>query len=146
MGPIPFPDLETSMKTWNAVAVTFLFLAFLQGVLADQPENSPEALQKKLHGAWKGPACGGDWALGADGTFTVERYSPGNNKLSGTWEVRWNALPPTLVLTIRTSDAPERIKVGEVWEVKLMQLDDEALAYEWPRNPGQSTRWVRVKK
>jgi len=113
---------------------------------AEKPEGVPVAVERKLHGGWKGGACQGVWAFVADGTFVLTHYSPGNNKLTGIWSVRWDALPPTLVLTIKTSDAPDRIKVGQTWEVKLTQLDDEALAYEWPQSPGQSVRYTRAKK
>jgi hypothetical protein len=113
---------------------------------ADKTKEGPPALERKLHGEWKGPACGGNWTFGADGTFAVEHYSPGNNKATGAWELRWNALPPTLALTLKTSDAPERIKVGETWEVQIIQLDDEALAYVWPKSPEKPIHWTRVKK
>jgi hypothetical protein len=111
---------------------------------ADQLKQSPVALERKLHGEWQGGACAGDWTFAPDGTYKVQRYSPGNNKLTGTWEVRWNALPPTLVLTRKTSDAPDRIKIGETLEVKLIQLDDEELAYQYPGE--QPTRYTRVQK
>ena len=113
---------------------------------ADQPKPGPGELEQKLFGVWQGPACGGEWTIGPDGTFESRHYSPGNNSLTGTWAVRWDALPPTLVLTIKTSDALDRIKVGETWQVKLVQLDDEALAYEWPAKPGKPVRWKRIKK
>ena len=117
-----------------------------QPVDVSETKGGLVALERKLHGAWKGPPCCGDWVFDADGTFAVEHYSPGGNKLTGTWELRWNALPPTLALTLKTSDAPERIKVGQTWEVKLIQLDDEALAYVWPQNPERPIYWNRVKK
>ena len=107
------------------------------------------ALEKKLHGAWEadGLDCVGDLTLRADGTFERQHYSPGNNKLTGTWEVRWNALPPTLVLTCKTSNDPDF--VGKTSEVKLTQLDDETLAYEFPGGPNPGVgmhRYKRVKK
>jgi len=113
---------------------------------ADKPDGVPIALERKLHGGWKGGACQGDWTFAADGTFVLTHYSPGNNRLTGRWSVRWDALPPTLVLTIKTSDAPDRIKIGQAWEVKLTQLDDAVLAYEWPRSPGHPVRFDRAKK
>jgi hypothetical protein len=111
---------------------------------ADQPKDAAAALQHKLHGAWKGPACGGDWTYKADGTFDVVHYSPGGNTLSGTWEVRWNALPLTLVRTCKDSDDPDL--VGKTWEVKLVELDDEALAYQDPDQypKGHTVRYTRV--
>ena len=117
-----------------------------QAVAVSNTKEDLVGLEQKLHGAWEGPPCAGDWTFGADGTFAVEHYSPGGNKLTGTWELRWNALPPTLLLTLKTSDAPERLKVGETWQVKLIQLDDETLAYVWPQNPKRTIYWNRVKK
>jgi hypothetical protein len=103
---------------------------------ADLPSDTPVVLERKLHGSWKGPACGGDWTFSSDGTY-----------LSGTWEVKWNALPPTLVYTCKTSDAPDRIKVGETSAVKLIQLDDDTLAWQhldqYPN--GHTVRYERVK-
>ena len=128
------------------------FLFSISGItIAQQPDVSNMkdglvALEGKLHGEWKGPPCGGDWVFHVDGTFAVEHYSPGNNKLTGTWELRWNALPPTLILVLKTSDAPERIKVGETWEVKLVRLDDEALAYVRPQNSDRPITWKRALK
>lgn len=119
---------------------------------ADEPQevplvadaNTPFALERKLHGDWKGPACGGDWTFAADGTYVAEHYSPGDNKLSGTWKVRWNALPPMLILNCKTSDDPDGLPAGQTWEVKLVQLDDETLAYQWPEDPsGHTVRFTR---
>ena len=132
------------IRTAVLIAASLILITSAQP--ADTPREVPVALERKLHGEWKGPACGGDWNFAPDGTYQVQHYTPGNNKLTGTWVVRWDALPPTLVLNVKTSDAPERIKVGEVWEVKLVRLDDEELAYEWPKNPGQPVHWTRVKK
>src|SRR5688572_25898464 len=76
---------------------------------ADKPREPLVALEKKLHGMWEsGRDCVGDLTLRADGTFERLHYSPGNNKLTGTWELRWNALPPTLVLTCKDSDERDR--------------------------------------
>jgi len=101
-------------------------------------------LERKLHGVWNGPACGGEWTFQPDGTFSVRHYSPGNNELAGTWKVRWNALPPTLVLACQTSDAVDRFKAGETLEVKLVELNDDALAYQYPN--GHTVRYTRPEK
>ena len=65
--------------------------------------------------------------------------------------MRWNALPPTLVLSCKTSDDPDF--VGKTLEVKLTQLDDDTLAYQFPgyRPAGEPPnagmhRYKRVKK
>ncbi len=111
---------------------------------ADKPKEPLVALEKKLHGAWEADdmVCVGDLTLRADGTFERQHYSPGNNKLTGTWEVRWNALPPTLVLACKTSNDPDF--VGKTWEFKLTQLDDETLVCQFPG--GGTHRYKRVKK
>lgn len=112
---------------------------------ADKPQEAPASLEKKLHGTWQGPACGGDWTYMADGRFEAQHYTPGNNLLSGTWEVHWNALPPTLVRTCKNSDDPEL--VGKTWEVKLIELNDAALAYQYPDQypAGHTVRYTHIE-
>jgi hypothetical protein len=110
---------------------------------ADKPKESPAALERKLHGEWIGGPCDGELVLGADGSFERRRYTPGDNKLTGSWELRWNALPPTLVLACRTSDDPDF--VGKTSEVRLIQMDDEAIAYQYAGNE-QVIRYERVKR
>lgn len=133
------------IRTAVLLAASLVFITSTSAQTADKPKETPVALERMLHGEWKGPACGGDWTFGADGNFEVQHYSPGGNQLAGTWEVRCNALPPTLVRTCKTSDDPGF--VGKTWEVKLIQLDDEALAYQYPdQHPGGHTvRYTRVK-
>jgi hypothetical protein len=88
----------------------------------------------------------GDWTFVGDGTFALKNYSPGGDSFTGVWQVRWDALPPTLILTFKTSDAPEHFKVGQTWEVKLIQLDDKSFAYERPNDPGRPVRSTRKKE
>ena len=123
-------------RTAALLAASLVFIASAQ--TADQPKQPPVALERKLLGEWEGPACGGELILRADGTFQRLHYSPGNNELTGTWEVRWNALPPTLVLTCKAADHASF--VGKE-EVKLIQLDDEVLAYQ---SGDQQYRYTRV--
>src|SRR4051794_10527544 len=82
-------------------------------------------LEKKLHGTWYGGDCVGELRLKADGTFERRGYSPGNNTLTGTWEIRWNSLPPTLKLTCTASDSADY--VGQVVEAEVVRLDDASL-------------------
>ena len=77
------------IRAATLIALSLVLIA--SSPAADKPQESQGALERKLHGEWKGPACGGDWTYKADGTFNVVHYSPGGNTLSGTWEVRWNA-------------------------------------------------------
>ncbi len=95
-------------------------------------------LEKRLHGTWKGPACGGDATFRPDGTYELKHFTPGNNTLTGTWSIRWNALPPTLIVTCRTSDfqtkdptREEYAFLGRPREAKLLELDRETLAYRF---------------
>ena len=104
----------------------------------DRPKEGPAALEQKLHGEWQGGCCIGELTLRADGTFERQHYSPGNNTLTGTWHVRWDALPATLVLTCKASDYEGY--VGRE-EVKLIRLDDDALVYQHPG--GRTTSYER---
>jgi hypothetical protein len=122
------------------LAASLVFITSAQA--ADNPKDAAAALERKLHGAWKGGPCLGEFTLKADATFERRHFSPGNYNLTGTWEVRWDALPPTLVLSCRTSDDPDSL--GKTSEVKLIQLDDEVLAYQYPGQ--RPARYTRVKK
>lgn len=39
---------------------------------ADKPKEGPSGLERKLHGMWEGPACGGRWAFAAESTFNAD--------------------------------------------------------------------------
>ena len=62
------------------------------------------ALEQKLLGTWWGGPCVGNYTLHANGTYELRKFSPGNNTLTGTWSLRWDSLPPTLVVTCKNSD------------------------------------------
>lgn len=105
------------------------------------PANGGElaALERKLLGTWKGGPCAGDYTFNADGTFECRHFTPGGNTLTGTWSLRWDALPPTLVLTCRTSDfrkkEPARAEyahLGRALEVKLLELTSDSLVLRFP--------------
>src|SRR4051812_47547828 len=105
---------------------TFALLSFAVAfpVPADQ-KDTLNALEKKLVGEWmNGGACVGDITIRADGTYERRHFSPGNNTLAGTWKVKWDALPPTLVLTCEKSDGEGH--VGKTQEVKVVRLDEDA--------------------
>jgi len=93
-------------------------------------EEAPVVLERTLCGTWKGGACMGELTLGADGNFERTHYTPGNNRVTGTWEMRWNALPPTLCLTYLTSDAEDRLPVGRTEALRLVHFDEAALDYQ----------------
>lgn len=108
----------------------------------EEPANPRPAVEKKLLGEWKGGPCMGTIHFEADGTFERRHYSPGNNRVAGTWELRWDALPPTLTFHGKTSDDPERLNKDFV--VKLVELNDETLRYQYADE--QSAPYERVKK
>src|SRR5262245_50879758 len=144
------PGGVTSFPVWNmsmirpTILLAASFVAWTSVQAAPRLKPEPVDLERMLHGEWVGPACGGEWTFGAEVTFAVRHYSPGNNEFAGTWKVRRDSLPPTLVLTCKESDAPDRIKVGEASEVKLIELSDDALAYQYSN--GHKVRYVRPKK
>jgi hypothetical protein len=124
------------MKMAIVSAAAVLLVASSQGVLAvPAPSGKARgkeaaALEKKLLGSWKGqePVCAGNMLFRADGTYEWTEFGPGGDNSTGTWKVRWDALPPTLVLTRRTSEEPE--EDGKITELKLIRLDDTNLALE----------------
>jgi hypothetical protein len=127
------------------IRVALLYVASLVLLFPVQPPDrraeGPAALVRKLHGEWSSGPCIGELTLRADGTFERQHYSPGDNTLTGTWEVRWDALPPTLILTCTASDYEGYIGREEV---KLIRLDDEALVYQHPG--GRTIPYERGRK
>ncbi|WP_020475534.1 hypothetical protein [Zavarzinella formosa] len=109
----------------------------------EKPKEGSAALEQKLLGDWKGGPCQGDWTFMPDGAFNLSAYSPGGIKADGTWKVRWDALPPTLMITFKTSDDDDM--VGKTWELKLLELDDNAVSWQHPANE-KPTKHVRRKR
>jgi hypothetical protein len=111
--------------------------------LGKEREKELAALEKKMVGAWKGQSpCGGTFLFRADGTYELTGYGPAPYDTAGTWAVRWDALPPTLVLTCKTSEVAEEI--GQITELKLSRLDDEGLAVQYANETVH--RYARSKK
>ena len=97
------------------------------------------ALERKLLGIWQGPSCGGDYTFNSDGTFDLQNFTPGGNTLTGTWSLRWDALPPTLVLMCKTSDFKTKDPTREEYEylakaleLQLLELNSDALVLRFP--------------
>ena len=123
-------------------------IALLLQIPAAPAQNAPAAppkgveaaaLEQKLLGAWQGGPCVGTYTFNADGTFDLKHFTPGGNSLTGTWSVRWDALPPTLVLTHKTSDfrtkdatRAEYAHLGKPLDVKLVELDADKLVLRFP--------------
>ncbi len=100
------------------------------------------AIERKLLGEWKGGACRGNWVFRDNGTFELDHYSPAILQLSGTWKMRWDALPPTLVTTF--SSSVDSSYAGKKWELKLTQLDEQTMEFKTPG--GGLSRCERSKK
>jgi hypothetical protein len=125
-----------------------LATATAQTVSASQPAAASKvgelaALEQKLLGIWRGPACVGNLTFNPDGSFERQHFTPGANTVAGTWFLRWDALPPTLVLKYKTSDfkkkdASRADYAGTIEELKLVELSDEALAYRFPKAKGET--------
>jgi len=126
-------------RTAILLAASLVFITSAE--TAVKPKESVATLDRKLHGEWKGGDCQGTWTFWANGTFELKDFSPGGDTLTGTWAVRWNALPATLGVTINASDDPN--DVGAKWELRLIQLDDEAFIYQRP--DGAKPRYERVR-
>ncbi|HEX3150837.1 MAG TPA: hypothetical protein VHR66_22355 [Gemmataceae bacterium] len=96
-------------------------------------KDSPATLERKLVGEWtKGGACIGYITFQADGTFERKHYSPGNNTTKGKWKMRWDVVPPVLVL--RCEEADREDLVGQTLELMITRLDDDELHFESGRH------------
>jgi hypothetical protein len=132
------------MKRGIVAAAAVLLVSLAQVVLAGPPEKERgkelAALEQKLVGSWEQrTGCAGYFLFRADGTHELRGYGPAPIDLAGTWKVRWDALPPTLVLTCKTSEMPE-----ELGKLRIMQLDDETLEVQYAKN--HAHRYARAKK
>lgn len=116
------------------------------------PKADPDAgrqlteLEKKLLGAWNGRiGCDGRFVFRSDGTYALTDYGPAGADTAGTWKIHWNALPPTLILTCRTSELDE--EVGTKTEFKLIQLNDRKFAIQYGgANASATGRYTRDEK
>jgi hypothetical protein len=142
VGTGPVPLKEPRMKMFIVLAAAVLLVGLAHGVLAEPPGKELAVLEKKMVGAWKGRGCDGNFLFRADGTYELTQYGPAPYDTAGTWKVRWDALPPTLVLTCKKSEDPD--EVGKTLEVKLIKLDAKSLAIKYAIQngspPGQYTR------
>lgn len=134
------------MKALMVFTAGVLFVCMAHVVVGERPEKERgqelAALEQKLLGVWKGQTgCAGNFRFRADGSYELTEYGPGAGDSAGSWKVRWDALPPTLVLTCKTSGNPE--EVGKTTEAKLIQLDQKSLGVKHA-NPDDD-RYARVK-
>ena len=133
------------MKTTIILFAAMLLLPFGQAVDAEEPKAAALALEKKLHGEWKGGDRVGDIVFRSDGTFERRNHSPGNHTLKGVWELQWKSLPPTLALTCRESTNPAF--VDTVLSVGLIRLNDDEFAWQATaeKEPTRFDRRLRVR-
>jgi hypothetical protein len=131
------------MKLVIVPAAAVLWVGLAQLVLAvpagKAREKRPAALEQKMVGVWKGQGgCDGRLAFRTNGTYELTGYGPGGDNRKGTWKVRWDELPPTLVLTCTK---------GKSMEVKLIKLEDRNLVVKYANpNGSPSGHYKREKK
>lgn len=119
-----------------ALLATVSWLAILPAAAAQNSKiDALTALERKLHGNWRGGPCIGELLFRADGTYERKHYSPANISSTGTWTLRWDALPPTLTLNCTASDDPS--DVNKAFQYSLSQLNDTtfAIAHEKGSKP-----------
>lgn len=93
------------------------------------------AIERQLVGKWLGRGgCAGDIEFRADGSFTRTNNGQAGIRLDGTWVLKWDALPPTLVLAAVGNDGTDWTQT-----LRLVRLDNKALAYRFPNLKGEST-------
>lgn len=146
--------MKTTLVRWHLATCFLLFIPTNTSPAQAVPASPSTAagrgaqlaaIEEKLLGSWRGAACAGDYTFNADGTFRCCNFTPGQNTITGTWSIRWDALPPTLVLTCLTSDftqkdptRPEYKQLGKALELKLVELNDQSFAYQLPRAEGDN--------
>jgi hypothetical protein len=139
---------------WNALLLPLAMATVLAGEnQATDKSDALAELERKLLGVWRGPPCGGDYTFNNDGTFVLRNFTPGGNTLTGVWSVRWEALPPTLVLEFKSSDFrkkdPDREEfkyLGKALELKLLELNRETLVYRLPNDSGEKLTDVNEQR
>ena len=126
------------------VPAAVLLIGLAQAALAVPPGNElTTTKEEKILGAWRGQTgCAGNLVFRADGTYEWKQRGPGGDDSAGTWKVRGDGLPATLVLTCKKSEFLE--EVGKTIEVTLIRLDDESLAVKYASQTVD--RYARVKK
>jgi hypothetical protein len=107
----------------SLLLVGFAQVAFLAEPPKKERGDELARLKAKLFGTWEGQSgCAGTLQVRADGTYELTQFGPGGDDSTGQWKIRWDALPPTLILTCKSSQIEE--EVGSLRKLKLLQLDD----------------------
>jgi len=137
--------MEAAMKTVFATAAVLAGLSqfVLAAPIGKERARDLAALEQKVVGTWEGQTgCAGTFIFHADGTYDLKGYGPAPYDAAGTWSVRWDALPPTLILTCKSSDLAEEI--GKTMELKVTRLDDGNLAVKHASQTVE--RYSRLRK
>jgi hypothetical protein len=135
------------MKVRIVIPAVAFATVLMQAVLAE-PSRAEQgmaltALEQKLVGAWAGQSgCAGAYLFRADGTYQLTGYGPAPYDSAGTWKVRCETRPATLVLTCRESDLAD--EVGKSLELRFIRLDAYRLAVE--RGKQDPERYARAKE
>ncbi len=125
----------------HAVSIAVL-TACIYAPVPPERAKGPAAIEAKLRGSWRSEsACGGPLVIKANGTYEHTGQGPGGAISSGAWELRWDALPPTLALTCK--DATDPSMLGKR-ESKVEGLTDDALALAPAK--AAPARFKRLKK
>jgi hypothetical protein len=118
------------------IVVAVLLISALAASAVPAPPAKPNkeisALEAMLHGEWKGKGCDGQITFRADGTYERKRYGPVGVSCSGTFEVRWDSLPPTLVLS--SCQRNGKALTSTTQEAKIVMLNDSAFSYQFTDN------------
>jgi hypothetical protein len=153
--PIPTAENYAVPTNKGRPAAAAVMVAVLAAFAADPPpeKGTPKAvpdkriaaLETKLHGTWIGRGMFASLlTFKADGTFERSATIKGTEG-EGTWELRWDALPPTLVM--KFSKSVVEGEASKTQELKVTGLDDGSLRFEAPDSlPHQSIGYRRVKK
>jgi hypothetical protein len=139
---------EGGFHMWVRVVAfaALLTVGLAQAAQAEPPKGELAALERKLVGVWDGQGgCDGKLVIRADGTYQLTGYGPAGDDSAGRWKVRWDALPPTLVLTCSKSGVAE--EVGKAVELQLLRLNDKTLKVGYANpNGSPSGEYLRAKK
>jgi hypothetical protein len=125
------------MKRTIPLAAVVLLVGLAQAVAGEQTGKGRAALEQNLIGVWQGrTTCDGRLVFRADGSYELREYGPAHEQRQGTWKVRGEALPATLVLLCKTADVEEEI--GKTTTVKLIEVNDKNLTITYA-NPNDSS-------
>jgi hypothetical protein len=130
------------VKTLTGLVAIILVAALTCGASAEKSPSGPKDVERLLQGEWKGLGpCEGSLTLKPDGSYQRIHRGPAGDNSSGTWEMKWDALPPKLVLKCDTADLPLYVRTEEV---KLLELGDRWLVFQYPQVKTSPSRFERA--